>query len=206
MTQIDYERTLIWLEQMVRGDVSARREAVEAFLAVGPAALPHLKQIVVTPDLNGGIRWDAADMMAEYGEIAIPDLVETLEDTRGGGAWFSADALPRFREKILEPVGALLHQHPNPEVRHVAAFTLAFTKARSTLPALSHALVHDPDPAVRAGVIRSLRVVYGGEPVEALAAALSDQVPGVVQQAAYSLKQIGTEQAQRALVAWQNAH
>ncbi|HEY1900258.1 MAG TPA: HEAT repeat domain-containing protein [Steroidobacteraceae bacterium] len=65
----------------------------------------------------------------------------------------------------------------DPAVRRVAVLELADSSEESLLHAILSILRHDPDPALRAEAARALAGWDGDEVVEALAAALRDELP-----------------------------
>ena len=88
-----------------------------------------------------------------------------------------ASGAPAVREKLFEPIAALLKQAPDPSTKAAAMAALGSTRAdRATFQVLATELVQSSDPQIRAAAMRSLlqipQAVWPPDQIEPLARAV----------------------------------
>ena len=159
----------------------------------GASAVPEL--IPDLKDKNTAVRSLALASLASIGseaKSAIPEILAIAKGTDKSLSQQAVSTLGRFGVSAVPALADVLLNHPNPEIRSAAAYTLWWNKDHSTIPHLVKALQIDVSPKVRASAARSLAEI-GLDDVSAVMAllkALKDRDFSVQENAAYALSVI----------------
>jgi len=201
-----------WIEYMRQGGAEVRKEAREALIALGPAAVPTL--IEATRDESDWIRWEAVNALGsitfqdpESVVQAIPALVErALTDINPHPRWRSLWALATFPDEIVQQqVIPLLRkglEEEEPRIVWNAAVALAYFGQADVAPLLNRGIQAE-DEFQRWEAVYCLGMVHNDESVSLLMAVVSgvDEYPTRLrQEAANTLGKIGDPQAIPALL------
>jgi HEAT repeat protein len=93
------------------GSWRERRDAREALLALGPAAVPEVVQAV--HHRNDQVRWEALKILSEAADPSlVPAFVDALRtDQNEGNRWVAVHALASLNGAALRPLLQALVQH-----------------------------------------------------------------------------------------------
>ena len=169
---------------------------VKAAAALGPllevareggALLPLIARLA---DQRPEVKAAAARALGEIGDpSAAGPLAKTLVTNRAGATAELATALERIGRPSISPLTPAL-DHPEPEVRLVAAKTIATIGSTDAVVPLGKAL-GDPEVKVRQAAAKALRNLADARVLEALARALADSDWHVYYAASDALARIG---------------
>lgn len=133
-----------WIKQLEQG-ATGLGKAPEALIALGPKALPALRQALM--GLNPNAQTNAAEVLGQMGAVAeplLPDLAELMADDYAGVRAAAALALGR--------VGRALHNE-DASLETLERLTAAAARLRERM--------EDPDKAVRARVLQGMALMGG---------------------------------------------
>jgi HEAT repeat protein len=137
---------------MADPNVHVRRVAVRAFRQVRPdpkAAIPLLMKAL--EDSDPAVKIGVLDMLAEFGKVAVPALVQALgNDKTAYWACLALSEVGPDAEPAVPTLRLLLDKNKNPEIRREAVMSLGAIGPASApaVPALVAVLDQD-DPAMR---------------------------------------------------------
>ena len=201
-----------WLEHMRTGDSAARKEAREALIGLGGAAVPAL--IEATRDDDDWIRWEAVNALGAIAFTdpepvipAIPVLVErALTDANPHPRWRSLWALAVFPDKVVQAqVIPRLREglkSQAPDIVWNATVALAYFRQPEAADLLNLG-IHAPDGFRQWEAVYCLGMVHNAQSVSLLievVTALDRYQSRLRQEAANTLGKIGDPQAIPALV------
>jgi len=201
-----------WIELMRDGQASSRKQAREALIAIGAAAIPVL--IDASYDEDDWIRWEAVNALGSIAFDqplavieAIPALVDrALYDSNSHPRWRSLWALSSFSQEVVDGqvVPSLQAGFDSEDERVLwnAAVASAYFGRIEAVPFLNQSL--DSEDAFQAWeAVYCLGMVHNEESVALLAAILTDfgsYEVRLVQEAALTLGRIGDPAAVPALL------
>jgi HEAT repeat protein len=122
----------------------------------------------------------------------VPEILAIAKGTDISLSQQAVSTLGRFGVSAVPELADVLLNHPNPEIRRAAAYTLWWNKDHNAIPHLVKALQTDVSPEVRASAARSLAEIGIDDvsAVMALSKALKDRDSSVQENAAYALRVI----------------
>jgi len=88
------------LNDLAKGDITARRQARERLMSIGEPALPELLEGLARGEFQ--LRWEIAKTLGEMRlPGSIPALIEALEDDEQDVRWLAAVALAKLEEEAI---------------------------------------------------------------------------------------------------------
>lgn len=151
-------------------DENVRKGVSNALVAIGPPAIPKVKEAVRAPETRAA----ASDVLIRIGEPSVPAFVELLRDKDQDVRMTAAICLGKIGSMKATP--ALIKSTRDiAAVRRVAISSLCtICDPRATDIFIEVLSNPDDDGEVRARAARSLSVVGGEKAIKALVAALTD--------------------------------
>ena len=201
-----------WLAALMSQNPRESEEAAKRVKALGPRALPLVRDILQDPQSDEPLRKAAiraAGLIGPEGAAAIPDVAKFLYDPELTED--AAVALSFMGPEAFTPLRRALAS-PEPHIREEALRSLGKLSERAplapsaVLPLLIEGM-RDPDEGVRAVGATYLGVIHGDpeRSVEALVSGLSDPDPTVRRVSAVSLAAFTLDEAKSALPALRKA-
>lgn len=135
-------------------DVKVRKEAIESLVGItdDEAIEPLIK---ATTDESAQVRFKAAEILGNMGEVAVDKLIEEFENAQGKDKRFLAFALKETGDEKVIPYFVEATQDEDFGVRKVAARSLGELQAEEELDAIEKCL-EDEDWGVRLAAIQAL--------------------------------------------------
>lgn len=135
-------------------DVKIRKEAVESLVGVTDeeAIEPLIK---ATTDESAQVRFKAAEILGNMGDVAVDKLIEEFENAEGKDKRFLAFALKETGDKKVIPYFVEATNDEDFGVRKVAVRSLGELQAEEELDAIAKCL-EDEDWGVRLAAIQAL--------------------------------------------------
>ncbi len=135
-------------------DVKVRKEAIESLVGITDeeAIEPLIK---ATTDESAQVRFKAAEILGNMGEVAVDKLIEEFENAQGKDKRFLAFALKETGDEKVIPYFVEATQDEDFGVRKVAARSLGELQAEEELDAIEKCL-EDEDWGVRLAAIQAL--------------------------------------------------
>lgn len=178
------------LAALVSGDDDRAEEAALALGRLGEAALPALRELLSSPDIDR--RWWVTRALGEIDSAtAIPLLIQQCRDADRDVRACAIYALGTFAQKSVDSIPILLQclADSSVYVGGMAADTLARIGTAAT-PGLID-LLKNGTPPVRRRAARALAQIADPASIPALIAALDDENPIVEYYADLALQKMG---------------
>ncbi|MFH1480091.1 MAG: HEAT repeat domain-containing protein [Pseudomonadota bacterium] len=180
-------------------DADVRKTALEALGELkDPRAVPPL--IAALKDRNTAVQGIAKGSLIRIGKVAVPNLLEALEDGHPHVREFAAEMLGKIKDS--RSVQSLIHtlRDQEPSVRGSAALALGrIGDPKGVQPLLS--VLQDGDPYVRGNVASALGLIKDSRSVLPLIEMIHDQDMSVRGKAAAALGKIKDMRALEPLMA-----
>jgi HEAT repeat protein len=142
------------LDMLASKDGIQRRNAREQLVVIGKPAVPHLMNVLQSP--NERVRWEAAKALGEIRDpLGAPALVQALEDEESAIRWLAATGLIAIGRASLIPLLEALETRSNSVWMREGAHHVLHTLIRDggsddALPVLE--ALEDIEPAVEVPV------------------------------------------------------
>lgn len=135
-------------------DVKVRKEAIESLVGITDeeAIEPLIK---ATTDENAQVRFKAAEILGNMGDVATDKLIEEFNNSDGKDKRFLAFALKETKDEKVIPYFVEATQDEDFGVRKVAVRSLGELQAENELDSISKCL-EDEDWGVRLAAIQAL--------------------------------------------------
>ena len=151
MSNLSFEEAI---NNLSDDDVKVRKEAIESLVGItDEKAIDPL--IKATTDENAQVRFKAAEILGNMGEVAVDKLIEEFENAEGKDKRFLAFALKETGDKKVIPYFVEATNDEDFGVRKVAVRSLGELQAEEELDAIAKCL-EDEDWGVRLAAIQAL--------------------------------------------------
>ena len=142
------------LNNLSSDDVSIRKEAIESLVGITDeeAIEPLIK---ATTDENAQVRFKAAEILGNMGEVAVDKLVDEFKNAEGKDKRFLAFALKETGDKKVIPYFVEATDDEDFGVRKVAVRSLGELQSEEELDSISKCL-EDEDWGVRLAAVQAL--------------------------------------------------
>ena len=151
MSDLSFEEAI---NNLSDDDVKVRKEAIESLVGITDeeAIEPLIK---ATTDESAQVRFKAAEILGNMGEVAVDKLIEEFENAEGKDKRFLAFALKETGDKKVIPYFVEATNDEDFGVRKVAVRSLGELQAEEELDAIAKCL-EDEDWGVRLAAIQAL--------------------------------------------------
>ena len=152
------------LNNLSSDDVSIRKEAIESLVGITDeeAIEPLIK---ATTDENAQVRFKAAEILGNMGEVAVDKLVDEFKNAEGKDKRFLAFALKETGDKKVIPYFVEATDDEDFGVRKVAVRSLGELQSEEELDSISKCL-EDEDWGVRLAAVQALGDIATDESIE----------------------------------------
>jgi len=177
------------LADLTSGDDSRAEAAVPALAALGQTALPALRNLLSSPQVDA--RWWALRTLAQFKAPPLSWLIESLEDPSEEVR--QCAALGLYHHPAEEAIPVLIHclSDPDPLTVNLASNALVAVGAPA-VPALLD-LLRDAAHMTRVGTIRALASIGDPRAIPALMAALEEDSLNMKYWAEEGLERLGLD-------------
>ena len=161
MSNLNYDDAI---NNLSSEDVNIRKEAIESLIGITDekAIEPLIK---ATTDDNAQVRFKAAEILGNMGEIAVDKLIEEFENAEGKDKRFLAFALKETENQKVIPYFVQSIDDEDFGVRKVAVRGLGELQATDQIDSISKAL-EDEDWGVRLAAIQALGDIATDESIK----------------------------------------
>ena len=151
MSDLSFEEAI---NNLSDDDVKVRKEAIESLVGITDeeAIEPVIK---ATTDESAQVRFKAAEILGNMGDVAVDKLIEEFENAEGKDKRFLAFALKETGDKKVIPYFVEATNDEDFGVRKVAVRSLGELQAEEELDAIAKCL-EDEDWGVRLAAIQAL--------------------------------------------------
>lgn len=151
MSNLSFEEAI---NNLSNDDVKVRKEAIESLVGITDeeAIEPLIK---ATTDESAQVRFKAAEILGNMGEVAVDKLIEEFENAEGKDKRFLTFALKETGDKKVIPYFVEATSDEDFGVRKVAVRSLGELQAEDELESISKCL-EDEDWGVRLAAIQAL--------------------------------------------------
>ena len=151
MSDLSFEEAI---NNLSDDDVKGRKEAIESLVGITDeeAIEPLIK---ATTDESAQVRFKAAEILGNMGDVAVDKLIEEFENAEGKDKRFLAFALKETGDKKVIPYFVEATNDEDFGVRKVAVRSLGELQAEEELDAIAKCL-EDEDWGVRLAAIQAL--------------------------------------------------
>lgn len=161
MSNLNYEDAITNLSD---DDVKVRKEAIESLIGITDEnAIEPL--IEATTDENAQVRFKAAEILGNMGEVAVDKLIEEFENAEGKDKRFLAFALKETGDDKVIPYFVEATSDEDFGVRKVAVRSLGELQAEDELDSIAKCL-EDEDWGVRLAAIQALGDIATDESIK----------------------------------------
>lgn len=151
MSNLSYEEAI---NNLSDDDVKVRKEAIESLVGItDESAIEPL--IKATTDDNAQVRFKAAEILGNMGDVAVDKLIEEFKNAGGKDKRFLAFALKETEDKKVIPYFVDATEDEDFGVRKVAVRALGELQAEDELDAIAKCL-EDEDWGVKLAAIQAL--------------------------------------------------
>lgn len=151
MSDLSFEEAI---NNLSDDDVKVRKEAIESLVGItDEEAIEPL--IMATTDESAQVRFKAAEILGNMGDVAIDKLIEEFKNAEGKDKRFLAFALKETGDKKVIPYFVEATNDEDFGVRKVAVRSLGELQAEEELDAIAKCL-EDEDWGVRLAAIQAL--------------------------------------------------
>ena len=151
MSNFNFEEAI---DNLSNDDVKVRKEAIESLVGItDESAIEPL--IKATTDDNAQVRFKAAEILGNMGDVAVDKLIEEFKNAEGKDKRFIAFALKETEDKRVIPYFVEAVDDDDFGVRKVAVRALGELQAEDELDAIAKCL-EDEDWGVKLAAIQAL--------------------------------------------------
>ena len=142
------------IDKLSSDDVSIRKEAIESLVGITDenTIVPLIK---ATTDENAQVRFKAAEILGNMGDVAVDKLIEEFESAEGKDKRFLAFALKETEDEKVIPYFVKATEDEDFGVRKVAVRSLGELQAENELDTIAKCL-EDEDWGVKLAAIQAL--------------------------------------------------